>query len=91
MEKLVKDWNDMHPDSEYQFVWTHGQDSILRLPSQLVSGTCTDKNIYVGPSSSFLNMIMKDQLIDLSDVYEMEPDGAGNGKIKDKVLNYDKL
>ena len=91
MEKLVKDWNDMHPDSDYQFVWTYGQDSILRLPSQLESDTCTDKNLYVGPSSSFLNMIMKDQLIDLSDVYEMEPDGAGNGKIKDKVLNYDKL
>ena len=91
MEKLVKDWNDMHPDSDYQFVWTHGQDGIQRLPSQLKAGICTDKNIYVGPSSGFLNMIMDNLLIDLSDVYEMEADGAGNGKIKDKVINYEKL
>lgn len=92
MEKLVNDWNSAHTDSIYEFVYEPGQDGPMTLASALETGTADDKNIYVGNVAPYIDELVNDgYLIDISSVYEMEVDGAGNGKIKDKVNNYDKL
>ncbi len=88
MDKLVTDWNNAHPDSEYQFVWTFGTEGFAHIPTQLETDTCTNKNIWVGSNSEIINYIANDYVIDISDVYEMEVDGV---KIKDKVMNYDAI
>ena len=92
MDKLVKDWNEAHADSLYEFVFEYGQDGPMLLSGQLETNTAEDKNIYVGNIAGYIDeLTSENQLIDISDVYEMEVDGAGNGKIKDKVDNYEKL
>ena len=92
MKKLVDDWNANHKDSIYEFVFESGQDGPMLLSGQLETNTANDKNIYVGNIAAYIDeMTNENQLIDISSVYEMEVDGAGNGKIKDKVNNYDKL
>lgn len=92
MKKLVDDWNASHSDSIYEFVFEYGQDGPMLLEGQLETNTADDKNIYVGNVAQYITELTNGgHIIDISDVYEMEVDGAGNGKIKDKVENYDKL
>ncbi len=89
VEHFAEQFNALPENSAYQVVPMHGgMDLLSTLNSQLDAGV-TDINIYFGCQSEIAPMIVDNKFIDISDVYQMEVDGAGNGTIADKTFNYD--
>ncbi len=89
VEHFAEQFNAMPENSKFQIVPQHGSmDLLSTLNSQLAAGV-TDINIYFGCQSTIAPMIAENKMIDISDVYQMEVDGAGNGKIADKTFNYE--
>ena len=78
-------------NSKYQVIGTSGMmDATTTLAGRIRDNT-TDVSIYFGCQANLKDMIVNDYLIDLTDMYAMEVDGAGNGTIAQKTHNYEDL
>ncbi|MBQ8229536.1 MAG: hypothetical protein IJZ32_02440 [Clostridia bacterium] len=85
IEKIRDEFNAK--ETEYEVILDYGKPSAGTIIEEIeldnISADC-----YFTSSINFQKGIYRDYFEDLSDVLDMEVDGAGNGKVKDKMKNY---
>ena len=85
IEKIRDEFNAK--ETEYEVILNYGKPSASTIMEEIeldnISSDC-----YFTSSISFQKGIYRDYFEDLSDVLEMEVDGAGKGTVKDKMQNY---
>ncbi len=85
IEKIRDQFNAK--ETEYEVILDYGKPSASSIIEEIelnnISADC-----YFTSSINFQSGIYRDYFEDLSDVLEMEVDGAGKGKVKDKMKDY---
>lgn len=80
-----------------QFNAANTEFEIVALPKKMTATEIVEDlqdgdpyaDVYFGTGVNYQVGIYRDFFEDLSDLLEVEPDGAGTGKIKDKMVDYD--
>ena len=86
IKQLAKDFNALYDDSGYEvIIIDEHKYSIEEIQSDIQYGT--DVNIYFTAESSVKKMALLGYLEDLSDVYQMKPDGESGKTIEQKLRN----
>ncbi len=86
IKTLAKDFNALYDDSGYEvIIIDEHKYSIEEIQSDIQYGT--DVNIYFTAESSVKKMALLGYLEDLSDVYQMKPDGEDGKTIEQKLRN----
>ena len=90
IKDLAVQYNELpeNANSKYQVIGTSGMMDATTTLAGRIRDNSTDVSIYFGCQANLKDMIVNDYLIDLSDMYEMEVDGVGNGTIAEKTHNY---
>ena len=89
LEDLAKDYNDsVLKDTDYEITVYATRD----MPEVLIPGLANEVapyQLYISETCEWGSAIMKDYLVDLSDIAQEEVDGAGNGTVASKIKNYE--